>query len=311
MEGLLTSLSFGASVLPVYDLERLGVTRVRDLPYRPTDREEHCLDIYRPVGTTDRDRLPVVLYIHGGGFHILSKETHWVFGAAFARMGYVVFNINYRLAGTAPFPAAIEDCAHALAWVHDNAHLYGGDPSRIVIAGESAGGNLTTALGIVCAYERDEPFAREVFQRGIAPKAIAPACGFLNVTDARRYFRHPKLQHGVINAVLTRHVGDMERGYRTRSGVTDPRALELCDTLTVFERGDKPHRPLPPFFIPCGGADPLVVDSRRLARALTQLGVDHEQPEYKGEGHAFHAMTFRTVAKQCWRDHERFLRTRV
>jgi acetyl esterase len=61
-------------------------------------------------------------------------------------MGFVVFNIDYRLAPTHKFPAAFDDAARALAWVREQAPKYGGDASRIVIAGESAGGNLTASL---------------------------------------------------------------------------------------------------------------------------------------------------------------------
>src|SRR5262249_44986918 len=69
---------------------RHGVEVLRDIPYRAGGAEAHTLDVYRPVR---RDgRRPVVLYVHGGAFRILSKDTHWMMGLAFARRGYVVFN---------------------------------------------------------------------------------------------------------------------------------------------------------------------------------------------------------------------------
>ena len=87
--------------------ERHGLAVERDVPYRPTGLRDHLLDVYRPLDASGP--LPVVLYVHGGGFRILSKDTHWIMGLAFARRGYVVFNINYRLAPKHPFPAAIDD----------------------------------------------------------------------------------------------------------------------------------------------------------------------------------------------------------
>ncbi|MFO0635528.1 MAG: alpha/beta hydrolase [Nannocystaceae bacterium] len=88
--------------------------------------------MYRPQGAAESR--PVVLYVHGG-FRVLSKDSHWIMGLAFARAGYVVFNIGYRLAPRHPFPAALQDAAAALAWVHEHAARAGGDASRLVLAG--------------------------------------------------------------------------------------------------------------------------------------------------------------------------------
>jgi acetyl esterase len=74
-----------------------------------------------------------------------------------------------------------------------------------------------------------------------------------------------------------------------------------------LENGPKLARPLPPFFIPCGTKDPILDDSRRLARALGALGVRNELVVYPGEPHAFHAFVWRKNAKDHWRDTFRFL----
>ena len=78
---------------------------------------------------------------------MLSKDTHRVMALAYARRGYVVFTINYRLGPEHLFPAPLEDASpHALVWVREHCARFGGDPSRLAIAGESAGANLVTAL---------------------------------------------------------------------------------------------------------------------------------------------------------------------
>src|SRR6266568_8892552 len=139
---------------PRADPGRHGVEVLRDIAYLPTGQRAHTLDVYRP-----RDRsgpLPVVLYVHGGGFRILSKETHWLMALAFARRGFIVFNINYRLAPLEPYPAAIADACAAYVWVERNAARYGGDTSRLVLAGESAGANLVTALTLTAVMPRPE-----------------------------------------------------------------------------------------------------------------------------------------------------------
>ena len=87
--------------------KRHGVELESDLAYGPD--KAHRLDIYRPVHRPKP--WPVVFYVHGGAFHLLSKDTHWLMGLVFARFGYMVVNISYRLAPKHPFPAAIEDAA--------------------------------------------------------------------------------------------------------------------------------------------------------------------------------------------------------
>lgn len=73
-----------------------GVAVMRNIVYGPTRSRDHQLDVYIPL-LRSKPR-PVVMYVHGGGFSMLSKDTHRVMAMAFARRGYIVFNINYRLA---------------------------------------------------------------------------------------------------------------------------------------------------------------------------------------------------------------------
>jgi acetyl esterase len=80
--------------------------------------------------------------------------------------------------------------------------------------------------------------------------------------------------------------------------------------LRLLERGDHPDRALPPFFLSVGADDVLVADSIRLANALRRLGVDHEARTYAGQGHAFQMLTWRSEAKDSWRDTFAFLAAR-
>src|SRR5690349_17076567 len=89
-------------MLPRARPERHQVEVLRDIPYLETGDRAHTLDVYRPIRQDGPEPVPplrpVVMYVHGGGFRILSKDTHWLMALAFARAGYVVFNISYRLA---------------------------------------------------------------------------------------------------------------------------------------------------------------------------------------------------------------------
>ena len=286
--------------LPPARPERHGLERISDVPYQGTGLGAHTLDVYRPVRRAEP--LPVVLYVHGGGFRILSKETHWVMSLAFARRGYVVFNINYRLAPEHPFPAAMEDSCAALAWVHENAARFGGDPTRLVLAGESAGANLVTALAVATSYARPEPWARRVFEAGVRPLAVLPACGILQVSDVDRFARRKRL-----STFLVDRLREVEGSYLR--GAAGER--ELADPLVTLERGEAPARALPPFFAGVGTADVLLDDTRRLKAALDRLGVPCEARYYPGEIHAFHAMVWRRNAKAFWRDTFAFLEKHV
>ncbi len=283
-----------------------GLTVTRDQRYLPGADPAHLYDVYHPEGARPGDGLPVVLYVHGGGFRFLSKDTHWVMALALARRGYVVFNINYRLSGQAPFPAAVEDVCAAYQHVVKVAGDYGGDPSRLIVAGESAGGNLAAVLAVAACFAREEPYARAVFETGVVPQVVLPACGLLQVTDPARFSRRRRL-----HPVVQDRIDEVSYGYLGSWGL-EPHGhptLDLADPLLVFEGAAVADRPLPSFFVPCGTADPLLDDSRRLATALRTRGAKVEEAYYPGGVHAFHAFVFNRQARECWNDTYRFLDT--
>lgn len=275
-----------------------GLTRTRDVAYDGTSLPAHTLDVYQPPAGM-KGPLPVVLYVHGGSFRILSKDSHWMMAIEFARRGFLVFSINYRLAPAHPFPAAAEDACAALLWVRDHAHEYGGDPDRIILAGESAGGNLVTSLAIAASWPRAEPYARAVFDANIRPFAVLPACGLLQVSDSGRFSRRKKL-----SSMVRGRIHDVEVSYLPPSA---PENRDLADPLVFLESCAPPERPLPPFFATCGTADPILDDTRRLATALARIGVTCETRYYPGGPHAFHAVVFTRLARAYWNDAFAFL----
>ena len=276
-------------------LARCQVTR--DISYGPL--AEQRLDVYRPADS--KGLLPVLLYVHGGGFSFCSKETHWSFASRYALMGFVVFNIDYRLAPTHKFPAAFDDAARALAWVREQAPKYGGDPSRIVIAGESAGGNLTTSLVAASCYRLSHPSAAALFDSAPPILAALPACGVLQVTDMARFKRRKKSLPDWLAAQLE----TMERAYLGRVD-HGAEALFLADPLRLIEE-QKPARPLPPLFVFVGTRDFLLDDSRRLHAAVQAHGGPSELHIYPDEIHAFHALPWRPATRSCWAEKRRFL----
>lgn len=276
----------------------------RDVPYLPDGSPAHRLDVIRPR-SPHPETLPVVLYLHGGGFRILSKETHWMMAGSFATRGYLVFNANYRLSGEAPFPAAVEDATAALEWVLDNAAHYGGDPERLVLAGESAGANLATALTVACCFRRPEAHAARLFERGVVPRATVPLCGMLEVSRRERFrdVTMPSFARDRIEQVCS--------GYLCERVDEVSDELDLANPLCVLERPGQPDRPLPAFAASVGTSDPVMDDTVRLERALAARGIPHHVSYHHGEPHAFQAFVWRREARRAWDELFAFLEPRV
>ena len=120
-----------------------GVKVLRDLLYVAGGHERNRLDLYLPEKA--EGRLPLVVWIHGGGWQGGNKEN--CPAVPFATRGYAVASINYRLSQHAVFPAQIEDCKAAIRWLRANAAKYHFDADHIGVWGESAGGHLVALLG--------------------------------------------------------------------------------------------------------------------------------------------------------------------
>jgi acetyl esterase len=285
---------------PRNDPEKQGVRVHRDIPYASTGRQAHLLDVFVPTDSLGPH--PVVLYVHGGGFRILSKDTHFGMAMQFARRGYVVFNINYRLAPEHPFPAAIVDACSAYRWVVDNAESFGGDLQRLVLAGESAGANLVCGLTIAASYERDESWAQSVFETGVSPKVTAAACGMLQVTDIERFTEQERVHWFLADRLEEVYGAYLPEGTDDYDG-----ELDFADPLVFLEQTPTPDRELPAFFLPVGTGDILLDDTRRLERALDALNTPHFACYYPGEIHAFHAFSWREHARKCWRQKFSFI----
>jgi acetyl esterase/lipase len=120
----------------------------RSLAYAEPRNERQTLDVYSP---TEGKKLPVVVWIHGGGWRAGDKKEVHNKPQAFAEKGFVFVSINYRLLPRATIKQMAGDVARAIRWVHDHVKDYGGDPNRILVMGHSAGAQLAA---LVCTDER-------------------------------------------------------------------------------------------------------------------------------------------------------------
>lgn len=122
---------------------------VRDVPFANVGGEKLLADVFLPAGSGP---FPGVLLIHGGGWALGDKSEMARIGRRLAERGYAAVSINYRLAPKHKFPAQIDDCRRALAWMRGQAATYKIDPSWLAVFGYSAGGHLAALLATT---ERD------------------------------------------------------------------------------------------------------------------------------------------------------------
>jgi len=126
-----------------------GVKKLADLDYAATGNPRQMLDLYLPEKPVGEDPLPVVVFIHGGGWQSGEKSGGGgKVGQLVASGKYAGASIGYRLSGEAQWPSQIHDCKAAIRWIKAHAAEYGLDPERIAVWGTSAGGHLVAMLGV-------------------------------------------------------------------------------------------------------------------------------------------------------------------
>jgi acetyl esterase/lipase len=143
-----------------------AVATIADQPYATVSGRQLLADLYLPRGISAP--VPVIVWLHGGGFRIGDRKLAPDLSRFFARRGFAMVSVDYRLSGQAIFPAAIEDVKAALRWVRAIADQYGLDPERVGLWGSSAGGYLAA----MAATTPSELFAGREPAQGIAPARI-------------------------------------------------------------------------------------------------------------------------------------------
>jgi acetyl esterase/lipase len=218
-----------------------------DIKYADPADERQMLDIYAPDGAKD---LPVVFWIHGGGWQTGDKKDVQIKPRVFNERGFVFVSTNYRLLPQVAMEVLIRDVAKSLGWVHKNIAKHGGDPSRIFVMGHSAGAQLAALLCIDDRYLKAEGVPFSVL------KGCVPVDG--DTYDIPAMIVTAELRQTVHGLPLP------EFGHRVKFG-NDPKKHVDFSAVTHVAQG----KGIPPFLIlHVAGHPDVTAQARRLGAAL-------------------------------------------
>jgi len=233
------------------------------------------LRLHRPVVAGDA-ALPVMLYIHGGGWTLFSIDTHDRLMREYAaRAGIAVLGIDYSLSPEHKFPAALEECSAALDWIAAHADALGLDAGRVLIGGDSAGANLSVATCLLRRAEGKALPAAMVLNYG----AFAPD----HLPSYARFGDGYSLEADEMDVFWSNYV---------------ERPAQLEDPLAVPLRADLAG--LPPAFLAIAECDILADCNHAFAARLAAAGVPVTSVAYAGATHSFlEAMSIAPLASRA------------
>lgn len=239
---------------------------VKDVLYDEHGMENSLLDIYYPKHAGKE--LPVIMWIHGGGFVSGNKEQTQEYGMALANAGYVVANINYALAPGQKYPGPVIQSNQALKYLQDHIGQYGGDMNRLFIGGDSAGAQIASQTAAVIT--NDKLATSMGIQPSVDKKQLKGAllyCGLYNMD------RMTQPQSSFILRLGVKSV------FWSYTGVKDFATFSRLDEMSTVNHVTPDY---PPVFLTVGDVDPLAPHSADLIAVLTRNGVEVDTVLFDG-----------------------------
>ncbi len=245
-----------------------GVTSVHDLAYRTGDPDA-MLDVHHPPGP--RTARPTIVWVHGGAWLSGGKGHIANFLRVLAAGGCTVVGVGYSIAPAARYPTPVVQLLDALAYLTANADELGIDPSRLILAGDSAGAQIASQVaGMITSPD----YAASMQMRPtIEPTQLAGTVLFCGAFDLSLI--HP-LRGGTrwfVDSLMWTFTG-------SRAYLDDARFAGL--SVATHVTAD-----FPPTFLACGSTDPMIAHQHVMSTALDDAGVPHETYVADGAGHQF------------------------
>ncbi|MES2593787.1 MAG: alpha/beta hydrolase fold domain-containing protein [Verrucomicrobiota bacterium] len=270
-----------------------GIEALRDLAYAGTDNPRQKLDLYLPKARKGDKPLPVIVFIHGGGWKAGDKSSGLNNVARFVQSGeYAGVSVGYRLTDEAKWPAQIHDCKAAIRWIKANAKEHNLDASKIGVWGTSAGGHLVSHLGTSGdVKELEGTLGKHLDQNS----SVTCVVNFFGPEDFLTMIRQP--------STVDRTKGkDYPEALLLGGAVPDREAVaKEASPVTHASKGDAA------FFTAHGTKDPLVpyAQGEEIHATLQKAGVPSLLQEMTNGGHGFRSPILDQRVKQFFDLHLR------
>ena len=251
----------------------------------PSYTSNSYMDICAPISymTDENRKYPVIVSVHGGGWFYGDKELYSHYCCLLAERGYVVVNFNYRLSPQNKYPAAIEDVAYLIRYIHENAHTLGIDMDNLYMVGDSAGAQLTANYCII-ASNSDYREKLDFFTYDLLPKKVCLNCGAYKMAERN----------------------DNISAWYLKNAVTEEQYKLFMDQL------DYVNADFPEAYLMYSVNDDLASHTKALDEVLNKVGVAHITKAYgqnnPDSGHVFHMNLYNPEGILCNEDECSFMK---
>lgn len=245
-----------------------GVTTVRDVPYRPGDRDA-LLDVHHPPGA--RGARTTIVWVHGGAWLSGDKDHIANFLRVLAAGGYTVVGVGYSIAPEARYPTPVRQVLDALGYLTANAEALGIDPARLILAGDSAGAQI--AAQVTGMITNPGYAAMMTMRPTVDPAQVVGTVLFCGAYDLNLIRALRGRTRWFVDSIMWAFTG-------TSRYLDDPRFAGL--SVATHVTAD-----FPPTFLACGADDPMMAHQYVMSDALETAGVRHETHIAADAGHQF------------------------
>jgi acetyl esterase len=245
------------------------------------DQGQIAVRSFRPEGAGP---FPVILFFHGGGWVGFDLDTHDpVCRDLCTRTGHLVVSVDYRLAPEHPFPIGVHDCLHALDWARANVASLGGDPERLLVAGDSAGGNLAAVVALQARKQHPGLIRGQVLVYPVTDHASADWPSYRSCSGRGYPLSYDGLQN--LWEMYVRNSRDWAPGQTSHDLATPYRVKDLSG--------------LPRTLLLIADDDLLRDEGLAYGERLKQAGIDVTLRRYPGQKHGFFGLEPTPAHKQA------------